>query len=269
MSPRLWRVPRDLLWPTPYPLPRDTAAELMEHDGETENLGLKMDRLLPYGSGRQGPELVHEFVDRGALVPDTAPLADLVEGWRLRWERLAASVSAATFTASPEWRSLVGLGTNALLQGGITLHHLYGLPFIPAKALKGATRLYAEVVLDTPGEEVARLFGRTEGEARRGELLFLDGVPAAPPRIERDLMNPHYAIYYGGQDNVPPGDYLSPTPVFLLVVGKGSPYRFGVASLQGNRQDAERATEWLKSALGEVGVGAKTAAGYGYWVVEG
>ncbi len=267
MSPARWRIPRDLPWITPYPLPRDTAEELMDREGETENLGLKMDRLLPHGLGRQGPELVREFADRGALVPDLAPLSDLVVAWRVRWERVAAAADAVTFNASPEWRVIVGLGGNALLQGGITLHHVYGLPFIPATSLKGITRLYAEVVVEVPEEEVARLFGDVDGEARLGELQFLDGVPAEPPRIERDLMNPHYALYYGGQNKVPPGDYLSPTPVFLLTLGRGSLYRFGVASLPGNRADAELAAGWMRSALGEVGLGAKTAAGYGYWVV--
>lgn len=81
-------------------------------------------------------------------------------------------------------------------------------------------------------------------------------------------MNPHHAAYYGGQDKVPPGDYLSPMPVSLLAVGKGSPFRFGVASLRGERHDAELAAGWLRSALSEVGVGAKTAAGYGYWIEE-
>lgn len=268
MSPNRWRIPRDLPWASPYPLPRDTVEEVMASDGETENWGLKMDRLLPYGLGRQGPELVREFVDRSALAPDMAPLAELVAGWHARWEDLAASVDAVTLTASPEWRVIVGLGTNAALQGGITLHRIYGLPFIPATALKGITRLYAEVVVEASEEDVVRLFGDADGEARRGDLLFLDGVPAAPPRIERDLMNPHYAAYYGGQDDVPPGDYLSPKPVFLLAVAKGSVYRFGVGSLRGDRGDAELAAGWLRSALSEVGVGAKTAAGYGYWVVQ-
>lgn len=85
-----------------------------------------------------------------------------------------------SYTASPEWRVVVGLGTNALLQGGLALHHVYGLPFVPATALKGVARLCAEAVVEVPEEEVTRLFGQGGEKARQGELLFLDGVPSAP-----------------------------------------------------------------------------------------
>jgi CRISPR-associated protein Cmr6 len=96
-------------------------------------------------------------------------------------------------------------------------------------------------------------------------LIFLDGVPVTPPQIERDVLNPHYAAYYGGSENVPPADYLSPRPVFFLAVGRESLFSFGVASASGDQDSANRVVGWLQGALTELGVGAKTTAGYGYW----
>ena len=54
----------------------------------------------------------------------------------------------------PEWRVVVGLKTNTLLESGITLHPVYGFPIVPSSALKGVCRLYVEKVLDRPDEEM-------------------------------------------------------------------------------------------------------------------
>jgi CRISPR-associated protein Cmr6 len=265
-----WRVPRFIPWDTPYPLPRATSEELAAAEGECANLGLLMDRYLAYSQNRQRlPEFVREFQNRQALAIDLSPLADLVAAAHTRWQEMATALDAVIFQATPEWRVVIGTGNHALLEVGITLHRVYGIPFVPASALKGVTRLYAEAVLEIEATESERLFGRGgEEEARRGELIFLDGVPVTPPQIERDILNPHYAAYYGGGDNVPPADYLSPRPVFFLAVGRESSFSFGVASARGDQAVAAKAAGWLQCALTELGVGAKTAAGYGYWDMQ-
>jgi CRISPR-associated protein Cmr6 len=264
-----WRVPRFIPWDTPYPLPRDTSAELMAVEGQCANLGLLMDRYLAYSQDRQRlPEFVREFQDRQALAIDLSPLAELVTATHARWEKLAASLTAVAFQARPEWRVVIGTSTHSLLEVGITLHRVYGLPFVPASALKGVARLYAEAVLELEPAQVERLFGSGgEEDARQGDLIFLDGCPVTPPQIERDVLNPHYSAYYGGRENVPPADYLSPRPVFFLTVGRESLFSFGVASGSGDRRSAAAAAGWLEQALAELGVGAKTAAGYGYWEI--
>lgn len=263
-----WRIPRFLPWTTAYPLPQDTAQALLDQEGECDNLGLKMDRFLAYESGRQGLSFVREFANRRALVPDFTPLTDLIRAYEARWHQLAEAIGAGTFRAVPDWRVIIGLGTHVPLEGGMTLHRVYGFPIIPASALKGVVRLYAEAVLDLPEAEVVHLFGRSEEQAERGDLIFLEAVPAAPPTVEVDVMNPHFVAYYGGMGNVPPADYLSPNPIYFLAVGQDSPFHFGVASASHDQSAVQQAVEWLKQALAEIGVGAKTAAGYGYWHVE-
>lgn len=96
-----------------------------------------------------------------------------------------------------------------------------------------------------------------------GEAIFFDAMPAAPPVLEIDVMNVHYPEYYGG-DNLPT-DNQNPNPIPFLTVGR-SPFSFAVGWRNTvNATDLHQAEVWLKAGLSEFGVGAKTAAGYGYF----
>ena len=41
---------------------------------------------------------------------------------------------------TPEWRMVVGLGNESVYETSMTLHHIYGIPYIPGSALKGIMR---------------------------------------------------------------------------------------------------------------------------------
>jgi CRISPR-associated protein Cmr6 len=96
-----------------------------------------------------------------------------------------------------------------------------------------------------------------------GKVIFFDAIPANPAnlKLELDVMNPHYAPYYQGAQ--PPADYHNPVPVFFLTIGPGSEFLFAIASQRADL--ANKAEDWLKQALKEMGIGAKTVAGYGLW----
>lgn len=261
-----WRMPRLVSWATPYPFARDTADALLA-EGHCDNFGLLMDRYLAYTDERGKVQLLREFNNRQALEPDFRGLEALIRAHQARWQRTAAALGATVLFARPEWRVIVGLGTHELLGGGITVHPVYGFPILPASALKGICRAYAERVLDQPADRVDRLLGCLRDDAgSRGDLVFLDAVPAGVPRVERDVINPVFAAYYLAA-HTPPADYLSPRPIFFLAVGAESLYSFAVGSLSGDPEAARQGREWLSGALQEIGVGAKTAAGYGYWVL--
>lgn len=265
-----WWLPRDLPWATAFPLPEDTTQLLMDQEVVSDNPGLVMDRLLAYSSSRAGVGLVRELTDRSALVADYTRQADLFDAWRDRWLATAQALGATTFVATPEWRVIVGLGTHRVLDGGITLHPVYGAPIVPATALKGMARFYAERVLGASTGQVCHLFGQAEAEgaARRGDLIFLDAIPLGPPRMERDVTNPLYAAYYGDPENVPPADYLAPKPIFFLTVGQGSRFIFGLGSLSRDPDAVAYGATCMQGALQDLGIGAKTSAGYGYWRIE-
>jgi CRISPR-associated protein Cmr6 len=108
-----------------------------------------------------------------------------------------------------------------------------------------------------------------------GQALFFDAIPAESPVLKPDVMNVHYQDYYSGNTDsadqpIPPADYLNPNPIPFLTVGEGSPFLFAVGWRGEKDEEAhQQAQQWLKEGLQELGVGAKTAAGYGYWIAEG
>jgi CRISPR-associated protein Cmr6 len=236
--------------------------------GRCEHFGLLQERYLPFGDNRGQLQLVREFVDRQALVPDFTGQQALIESYRDRWQRVAEELGAKTLAGHPQWRVIVGLGTNALLEGGITLHPVFGIPIVPATALKGVSRTFARWVLERPDEEIDALLGKADDfEQLCGDLVFLDGIPTAPPVVERDVTNPLFGAYYRDA-KTPPANYLSPSPIFFLAVGARSPFQFAVASQSGDASALEQGVLWLRGALTELGVGAKSGAGYGYWELD-
>ena len=47
---------------------------------------------------------------------------------------------------SVDWRLVVGLGGAAVYETAMTLHHVYGIPYLPGSAVKGVTRSRAVAV---------------------------------------------------------------------------------------------------------------------------
>ncbi len=118
-----------------------------------------------------------------------------------------------------------------------------------------------------------RIFGTVE---RAGDVVFFDGIPTGNQSlIEADVLSPHFGEYYmhnGDPTQRPaPSDDQSPVPTIFLVVPEGRTFHFavGVRRNMSNDADAVACTElaqaWLWLALQEFGIGAKTAAGYGYF----
>lgn len=170
---------------------------------------------------------------------------------------------------TPDWRLVTGMGEASVYETNMTLHHVYGFPYIPASTIKGVLRHYLNEFED--GKKlIETIFGESDQDSRtgkpvKGRCIFFDAFPLKAPRIELDVMTPHYPDYYTGDK--PPADWQSPNPIHFLTVGKGTPFRF-IIGLP-NNGDAEslkpKLTEWFKEALQLRGTGAKTSVGYGYW----
>lgn len=190
-----------------------------------------------------------------------------------RWKRSLPELTAAN-DLQTVGRLIVGLGSENVLETGITLHHTYGMPILPGSALKGLAAHYcAQVWGETEpkfkkeGEYHRLLFGTTDDS---GCIIFHDGwfVPDSDPQpLKLDVMTPHHPKWLDG--SVPPTDFDSPTPVpFLSVVG-----RFLVAvSWHGPESDQAKpwqslAMDCLREALFDWGIGGKTTSGYGRFTV--
>ena len=197
-------------------------------------------------------------------------------------------------------RLVIGLGGDSVLETSLTLHKIFGIPYIPGSALKGVVRavkfwelakaknmvsnestlkvfqekFYGE--LDTSDEDTFKaqlLFG---AKNFKGLLLFLDAFPEINNKklFDVDIMNVHYPDYY--TKNEPPTDWQQPTPIFFLTVKEGVKFHIAVLfdqyryeklpkeykKLNLNNLQAELG-KLLTPALSEFGIGAKTRVGYG------
>jgi CRISPR-associated protein Cmr6 len=269
-------------WLTPFPLSKETARFVKRYQkhGDNQNLGLWLDRFTTWrdwdDKGRDSslePELTARQ-RKSAVLSEKGELLhwqgdrQLMEGVTQRWSQMLLSYPHRdAFYAAPVWRFVVGLGRASVLETGMTLHRLYGIPIIPGSALKGLARAYAETVEGKASDnlEVVAVFGRPPRSTplETGEIIFFDAIPISDPRFKLDVMTPHFQKYYQGND--PPADWQDPNPIYFLTV-ESTPFLFAVAARREAGKDyVNTALEWLKKGLSELGVGAKTAAGYGYF----
>lgn len=208
--------------------------------------------------------------------------SDYVEALNSRQRAVRESLQSSgwhveSFNAETDSRLIIGLGGTSVIETGMTLHPLYGFPYLPGSGLKGLARAYAEIAEVASKEELHVIFGsddknpRLASENIQGRVFFMDGLPITFPKLDLDIMNPHYSDYYSGKKDskgnpIPPADYLNPIPVTFLAVAAGQPFSFAVFSR--DKELAEKATQWLIGGLTELGAGGKTNVGYGYFKIE-
>jgi CRISPR-associated protein Cmr6 len=175
-----------------------------------------------------------------------------------------------SFIAATDSRLIIGLGGTSVIETGMTLHPLYGFPYLPGSGLKGLARAFAEIGFGAQKEELFEVFGsedkdpRHAANNRQGKVFFMDALPTSFPKLELDIMNPHYSDYYKGDK--PPADYLSPIPITFLAVAAKQEFYFNVYSK--DKELAEKARQWLEGGLVELGAGGKTNVGYGYFKIS-
>jgi len=183
-----------------------------------------------------------------------------------------------------ESRLLLHLGrANVLENVGLYCDHTTGLPLIPGTALKGIVSAWAcwAEHFNPAGHgsfrgftessrqrrnftaEEARLACRilgdnsAAGSESAGEVIFVGGFPLTPPRLGLDIVNPHHDTN---------GNPVDPKPNTFLCLEPGALWRF-VFYVRAGVPDAadllKQTSTWIEEALTQLGIGAKTAAGYG------
>jgi CRISPR-associated protein Cmr6 len=170
-------------------------------------------------------------------------------------------------------RLIAGLGYKGPLEVGITLHPLYGFPYLPGSTVKGIARAFAELVLlpqqKCTRERLAEVFGspdkfRDQPDSNQtGRIQFFDALPATFPELAVEYMTPHYGDYY--MKGATPGDWLNPNPVPFLAVAEGQKFQFVLTAMERDDVLLHEVAGWLKDGLAALGAGGKTAAGYGYF----
>lgn len=169
----------------------------------------------------------------------------------------------------PDWRLIIGLGSPSVYETSITLHHIYGFPYIPGQAVKGVTRNHVICEYFEKNEEKAenneefkRIFGTQE---QKGKVIFFDAYPQTEPKLAFDIMNVHYPKYYSGEKE--PTDDQNPNPITFLTV-KDTTFFFPIGFPKNEDEKftfkGKTVLEVIKTALEEKGIGAKSSVGYGF-----
>jgi CRISPR-associated protein Cmr6 len=258
------------------PVPKRSAEAYQKHKAQPrQNAGLIFDRFVP--DWNKEPTLKKEGLK---AVSEAAQKADplLLSAWNHRWEATVRAAHAEPLSLATDWRLIAGLGRKGSLEVGFTFHR-YGFPILPGSSVKGMARAYAALIEQRKESdtEVVCIFGRGETEegkerdaTRAGGAVFFDAIPAKPPKLDLDVMNPHYPEYYSdATKRTPPSNWQSPRPVFFLTVAPTTEFRFAVGWRGPFDAEAQRlrdlAKKWLVEGLKNLGVGAKTSAGYGYF----
>lgn len=289
-----------------YYLPDETEKHLQSHANECKNLGLLLDKYIPI-SAFEKPDKNDKNKGKAPwlariLEPTNADKGkkqnkhidvELAQRAYQRWLAMTKTVGSQRFKATLDWRMVIGLGGETVLETDLTLHHLYGIPYIPASALKGLTRAFAvaeekqfyipedapeservpSIEIDNDHPDIKRIFGT---QKKAGSVIFFDAMPVdigSKTTFELDIMNPHYPDYYRSKQNpLPPTNDQSPNPVtFLTVVN--TTFEFALAPRDPqktqHKSDVQLVSEILQKALQKYGVGGKTSAGYGYLRIVG
>jgi len=291
------------------------------------HIGLVVDRYLPINAdpavGRGGGSWkvsAYKSEDKAPILRSLVECANRSwerndapwRRWGRNFEQLATEGNGVGFTVKPSWRWIIGLGNQTVLETGITLHHTYGVPYLPGSALKGLTQALVEreeelpelarridelgdtlknaypeehwrSMGNTPRERIVNLMFGHKTEARdqstnetaqaAGEVVFLGGVPVESrdrkdvPRLVVDVMTPHFINYYRDPDHAAPLECDNPIPVPFLAVAGGR-YRVALRPRRGRtpHELVQLAADLCKDALDTLGVGGKTAKGYGYFL---
>jgi len=255
------------------PIPKQSSRAFYEHRCKPcQNPGLIFDRFTLDWDGKPGAKKkALENVRCAANKADS----ELLKAWNLRWEAGVRAAGAQPFEMKTDWRFVAGLGRTGPLEVGFTFHR-YGFPILPGSSVKGIARAYASLYdgKDESDKDFQVIFGyaaegsEDESKALCGGAVFFDAIPASLPSLELDIMNPHFPKYYQGKER--PTDSQNPVPVYFLTVAPGTTFRFAVGWRTALDDKAkalrEQAEKWLKEGLLWLGAGAKTSAGYGYFI---
>lgn len=230
---------------------------------------------------------------------DGVPFEDIAARYR--------EIINACYSLSSVWsmnikdKFAIGLGAASVYETNLELHPVYGIPYIPASAIKGATRNYLieqyleDKYIDEPGMEakafnvdynpdhaqfLCDVFGAPKSleykennkkislptfykKDVKGKIIFCDAFPIILDHhdVQTDVMTPHFTKYYEG--NSAPVDYLDPVPVTFLVL-KNTRFEFLLATNDSNDL-LDKISNEVRQVLKDKGLGAKTAVGYGFF----
>ncbi|MGG4212165.1 type III-B CRISPR module RAMP protein Cmr6 [Paenibacillus sp. FSL L8-0638] len=198
-------------------------------------------------------------------------------------QSMEAQCLVKVFKLSGDSLIVHGLGASHVTENSLTIHPVYGIPFVPASSVKGIVRRwFIDAVLEGKAENLKAmddnkavigrsLFGTNESE---GIIQFYDILMYEGLEITVDILNPHFSNYYSSKQE--PEDTLFPIPnTFYAVKISSANLTLTVDKCKLaewlsviNLNEVEVMTlisRWVALAFQELGVGGKTSSGYGHF----
>ena len=240
-----------------------TALKDTIQQAETAHAGLLLTRSLPLWEQ-------NEKTQKARLIDTITSVnsSDLYKYAFSRWLAVTGKPEQfGSLTSRVTGRLMMGLSTGGAMETGIITHHTYGMPMIPGSTVKGAVRAFAHCInLDERYQAV--LFGTDEALAAQsgdpegaGCLVWHDAwwvQEGNNKPFAGEVVTVHHQQYYGGRG--PATDFDSPVPNQQLAV-QGSFYFV----VEGEPRWVGLAIGLLRDTLHQQGLGAKRAAGYGFF----
>lgn len=283
------------------PIPNDTKESLKSQ--QPDNFHLQFYKFPVYSQPKEVPEFSlfrMEEVDKDKIeifqIPDqlgSPAYSSILQSIKSRQQNICQSTSAYVWQSFPLTLVkplIMGLGTPSVYENGIQLHHLYGIPYLAGSAIKGLTRAWLEKKIGTDriNNHQAIIDQLLGDQSKMGSFTFLDSFPDLNPLIEYDIINVHFPNYFN-QEETPPTDNQSPNPISLPRVAvtdhsgkKPQEFTFHIGRIRAREIDLKllqalaQVLEMpippnsiafiqsvMQAALREMGIGAKTALGYG------
>lgn len=243
---------------------RGALANIKSDTVKTANVGLWLAKYLDKKSEDDKTaknSLVKEVTEKVS----NQELQSLYKRFFERWEETLKSYGAETRKAQVRGRMVIGLGSESVLETAVTLHHTYGVPYIPGSALKGLARNFARNIEGWTDKHSEVVFGsekKRDNNTFAGFITFFDallipGKQGYKGALHTDVITVHHQSYYQNAV-IPPADWDDPIPVsFLSATGTY------LLALAGPTEWISPSFKLLELALKEEGIGGKTSSGYG------
>jgi len=219
--------------------------------------------------GPPDPDGRRSFLEHVAGYPNRPPTPTYLSDLRRRRDRRVRALGGRIIGARTTWRLVVGLGSNPVLESGFSLDRNLGLPFIPGTMVKGLLRAWVTQWLsedELASTDYLRLFGDT-ADRGAGMIVVHDVFPRTCDVLEVDLLSTHFPRYYRSGGTLEPADDDVLNIVPFLAVKAGTEFEFALTPRGSTtaQEDLEHASRLLGEALYTLGIGAKTAVGYGHF----
>jgi len=242
----------DLIPTTRRPPPASDTQKPKSLKVEEVNNPLQALNLEPFGRGRKEEELPQPILEKAAEAEQTCqPIYDQLK----QRTELLVGPAGITFTVAFQWRLRVG-GTRGFRELLLpAFHPVFGIPYIPASTLKGATLAWARTHKVAEDNILNDLFGILDGRvAKAAKVEFLDAFPTQPC-LSVDVATPQW---HWKNDQV---EY-KPEPHPLLSL-KQPKILIGLRpATMGTADDVQKVKTWLEEAL-KTGIGSRISSGYG------